>query len=240
MDMLQVSPGKTVFRYLTDAAVLGVAVTEQFQENSADLALSFSAVSLDDHHPLSLVTGNQAVANEFLKRQDILRIQKIIQKMQPAFRLGCIGVITDWETAPDDFRLLLIEGPVQHQGSVGQMNPVRLRRQRFGKRHDLQQIYQIGDLLGHIGMHKRLGNGIDCLFQNGVIIQNTFLGEKGVFAVNDGMIPDEALTEHRFVDILSVIPVRPPFRPLCRGLLHGTSPSFPERGSFRSAQFHRC
>ena len=159
MDVLQISPGKTVFRYLADAAILGVAVTEQLQKNSADLTFSFSAVSLDDHHPLAFVAGNQAVADKFLKCLDVLWVQEIIQKMQPALRLGCIRVITDWEPAPDDLVFFFQKGSVQEQGSVCQMNPIVLWGKITGKCYDFHQFHQVEYLLGYIGVRK----GSDCV-----------------------------------------------------------------------------
>ena len=170
MNMLQISPGKTVFRYLSYAAILGVAVTEHLQKNSTYLAFSLTAVSLDNHHALSLITGNQTVSNEFLKCQDIFRIQQFIQKMQPTRRWSCVRVKADRKTTPHDLVFLRIEAPVQQQHSISQMNPVILRRQAAGIRRDFHQFHQVGNLFGYIGMHERMDGSEDHLFQNRMII----------------------------------------------------------------------
>ena len=65
MDVLQIGAGKAVFGHLAHAAVLGVA-TKEMGQNGADLRLALATAALDDHHALSLVAGNQAVADVFL------------------------------------------------------------------------------------------------------------------------------------------------------------------------------
>lgn len=57
--------GKPIFGHFADAAVLRVAAKEM-SKHCADLGFALAAVSLDDHHALPLVAGNQAVADVFL------------------------------------------------------------------------------------------------------------------------------------------------------------------------------
>ena len=64
--MLQIGTGKSVLRYFPNAAILHVGA-EQSSQHSADLRLAFAAVALNDHHPLTFVAGNQAVADVFLQ-----------------------------------------------------------------------------------------------------------------------------------------------------------------------------
>ena len=65
MDVLEICLGKAVLGHLAHAAVLGIAA-KQMGQNGADLRLALATAALDDHHALSLVAGNQAVADVFL------------------------------------------------------------------------------------------------------------------------------------------------------------------------------
>ena len=74
--MFQIGASKTVFRNLAHAAVLCVT-TEKMRENRTDLRFSFAAVALDNHHTLSLVTGDETVADIFLKRGNVIFIKNV-------------------------------------------------------------------------------------------------------------------------------------------------------------------
>ena len=63
--MFQISPGKSVFGYLADTAIFGIAAKQPGQ-NSTDLAFTLSAVAFDHHHLLRCCAGDQAVTNELL------------------------------------------------------------------------------------------------------------------------------------------------------------------------------
>ena len=89
--MFQIGTGKPVLGYFPDAAILHVG-TEQSSQHSADLRLALAAVALNDHHPLSLIAGNQAVADIFLQGGDVLRVEQAIQKLQPENRFGALGL----------------------------------------------------------------------------------------------------------------------------------------------------
>src|SRR5699024_8491079 len=110
----QVSTGKSVLRYFPDAAVLHVG-TEQRSQHSADLALALAAVAFNHHYPLSLVAGNQAVADIFLQGGNVLRVEQAIQKFQPENRFRGIGVIGHGEAVADDSWLSLHKGSVQRK-----------------------------------------------------------------------------------------------------------------------------
>src|SRR5699024_10160257 len=116
----QVSTGKSVLRYFPDAAVLHVGA-EQSPQNSADLRLALAAAAFNDHHPLSLVAGNQAVADIFLQGGDVLRVEQAIQKFQPENRFRGIGVVGHGETIADNFQLSLRKGSVQEKRPVGKV-----------------------------------------------------------------------------------------------------------------------
>ena len=59
------SAGKPVVGDFCDAAVLHIAA-KQPRQHRTDLRFSFAAVTLNHHHALSLVAGNQAIANKLL------------------------------------------------------------------------------------------------------------------------------------------------------------------------------
>ena len=125
-DMLQIGTSKSVLRYFPDAAILHVGA-EQNSQHSADLRLPFAAIALDDHHSLALIAGNQTVADVFLQGGNVLRVEKVIQKLQPEDRFRGVGVIGHREAVADDFRFSLHKPPIQKKRPVGKMNPVRLR-----------------------------------------------------------------------------------------------------------------
>ena len=66
-------------------------------------------------------------AVDVYKRQDVLRVEQAIQKLQPENRLWGVGVVGHGETVADDFRLSLRKGSVQKKCAIGKMNPIRLR-----------------------------------------------------------------------------------------------------------------
>ena len=92
--MLQICTGESVLRYFPNAAILHVS-TEQTAQNSADLGLALAAVSLNDHHALPLVAGDQAVADKLLQSNNVLRVQQPIQEGNPQCRLRRIRLISD-------------------------------------------------------------------------------------------------------------------------------------------------
>ena len=73
MDVLEICPGKAVLGHLAHAAVLGVA-PKQMGQDSADLRLALATAAFDDHHALSLVAGDQAVADVFLQGGNVVLI----------------------------------------------------------------------------------------------------------------------------------------------------------------------
>ena len=147
--MLQVSTGKSVLGYFPDAAILHVGA-EQSSQNSADLRLALAAAALNDHHPLSLVAGNQAVADIFLQGGDVLRVEQAIQKFQPENRFRGIGVVGHVETIADNFWLSLHKGPVQKKCAVGKVNPIRLRGKILHQCRQLHQLHNVADFAGNV------------------------------------------------------------------------------------------
>ena len=79
-DVLEIGPGKTVFRDFSDAAVFHIG-TEQPGQHHADLAFALTAAALEDHHPLALVAGDEAVPYKLLNRWNILEVEQVRQKL---------------------------------------------------------------------------------------------------------------------------------------------------------------
>ena len=92
--MLQICTGEAVFGDFPDAAVFHVAA-EHSSQYSADLGLALAAFSLNDHHALPLVAGDQAVADKLLQSNNVLRVQQPIQEGNPQCRLRRIRLISD-------------------------------------------------------------------------------------------------------------------------------------------------
>ena len=147
--VFEVGTGKAVLRDLADAAILHVAA-EQPGQHHADLRLALTAAALDDHHALTLVAGDQAVADELLHRGNVLRVEQVGQEPQPMGGLCSFRVIFDREPVADDLRLALLKGAVQIQGSVCQRNAVGDRWKVLHLCRQFQHIHHIGDLLGKV------------------------------------------------------------------------------------------
>ena len=184
--MFQVSTGKTVLGYFPDAAILHVGA-EQSSQNSADLRLALAAAALNDHHPLSLVAGNQAVADIFLQGWDVLRAEKAIQKLQPEGRLWGVGVVGHGETVADDFRLSLRKGPIQKKRPIGKVNPVRLRGKILCQCRQLHQLHNVADFAGNVA-----DRTVFQLFKNlspqGQLISHTAFGREKSPVCEDDLV----------------------------------------------------
>ena len=180
VNMLKICTGKTVFGYLSNAAILGIAAKNP-GEYRADLRLSFAAVALDDHHALSFIAGNQAVADVFLKSENVFRIQQCIEKAQPYLWRRRFRIVGNREAAADNLILEWIKGTVKQQRAVGQMNPVCSRREVFDKSRDFEQFNDVGDFLGDVGCCEVFKSLIDFNFERRIINHATIDGEEGSF-----------------------------------------------------------
>ena len=100
--------------------------------------------------PLSLVAGNQAVADIFLQGGDVLRVEQTIQKFQPEDRFRSVGVVGHGEAVSDNFRLSLCKGSVQKKCAVGKMNPIRLRGKILHQRRQFHQLHNVADFAGNV------------------------------------------------------------------------------------------
>ena len=73
-DVFQIGTGEAVLGNLTDAAVFHIRAKDS-RKHSPDLGFALAAVALNDHHTLSLIGWNQAVADELLQGGDVLRME---------------------------------------------------------------------------------------------------------------------------------------------------------------------
>ena len=63
-NVFQIGTGKPILGYFPDATVFHIR-SEEAAEHRADLRFPLAAATLNDHHALTLVAGNQAVAEKF-------------------------------------------------------------------------------------------------------------------------------------------------------------------------------
>ena len=110
-NVFQVGTGKPVLGYFSNAAVFHICSEDALQGGS-NLGFAFTAVAFNDHHPLALVAGNQAVANKLLECRNVLRVQQIIQKVKPPVRLRGIWAVDDGQPVTDNLRPSLCESAI--------------------------------------------------------------------------------------------------------------------------------
>ena len=97
--IFKVSAGKTAGLDLLDTAVAG-GIAQQVLQHQTNARFALTALADQEHHLLPLGAGNEAVAQIFLQGGDVLRLQQLIQKGKPAFRLGGFGIIGYRQTVP--------------------------------------------------------------------------------------------------------------------------------------------
>ena len=193
--MFQVGPGKTVLRDFADAAVLHISA-EQLGQHHADLTFALAAPALDNHHPLALVAGNEAVTYKLLDSRNIFRVEQIKQEPQPVGRLGRFGVVSDRH----HFRLAFPKAAVQVQGTIGQVDTVGDWREIIHLGGEFQQVQNAAYLAGHVVAGVVLQFRIDGTPQRHLICYPAIFGEKETIAENNFVGRNEGLTENRFVD----------------------------------------
>ena len=225
--MFQISAGKTVLGNFADAAVLHVAA-EQGGQHRADLALTLAAIALNDHHALSLVAGDQAVADIFLQSGNVLRVKKPIQKSQPAGRRGRIGIIGHRQAATHDIRFSLRKGAIQKQRAVCQMNAVSLRREILYQRRQLHQLHDIADFAGDIADRTAFQFLKNFSTQWQLIGHAAIRREKSPVCVDDFVSAEKIITKQGFIDTLAVKPDGLVGLTRLLVLRHGAAPPFPD------------
>ena len=111
-NVFQIGTGEAVFRNLTNTAILHIRAEDGGQHHT-DLGFTLTAVTLNHHHALSLVGGNQTIADELLQGGDVLRMEQSIQKIQPNHRCGCFGIVGNRHAVSHNSRSALGECAVQ-------------------------------------------------------------------------------------------------------------------------------
>ena len=106
-----------------DAAVFHIGA-EQLGQHYADLTLALATPAPDNHHPLALITGDEAVANKLLQGGDVLREKQVRQETQPVDGLGRFGVIPNRKPVSDHFGFVFLKVTIQVQCPIGQMDAV--------------------------------------------------------------------------------------------------------------------
>ena len=198
-DVLQVSPGKAVLRDFADAAVLHVGA-EQLGQDHADLTLAFATPTFDNHHPLALVAGNQAVPDKLLDCGDIFRIEEVGQEPQPMGGLDSFGVIFDRQPVADHFRFALLKTAVQIQGAVGQVDAVGDWTEVIHLGRKPEQVQNVAHLAGYVAAGIVPQLLINHAAQRHLVGDATIFGKEKAVAENDFVCGHEGLAKNSFVD----------------------------------------
>ena len=206
--MFQVGTGKPVLGYFSNAAVFHICSEDALQGGS-NLGFAFTAVAFNDHHPLALVAGNQAVANKLLECRNVLRVQQIIQKPEPTDRLRGIWVVGDGQPVTNNLRPPLCEPAVQKQCPIGKMNAVCLRRKIPHLCLQLQHFQNVIDLPWNVVHGTAFQLFVDFAPEGQIIRQPTIRREKGSVGKENLMLPQKLLAEQSFIDAGPVKPCGP-------------------------------
>ena len=211
VNMFQIGTGKPILGHLSDAPVLRIA-SKQMRKHCSNLAFSFSAAALDEHHPLSLVAGNQAVSDVLLQAGDILGIQQLVEKTQPDGRRRGVRGIPNRKTASHNLVLFMCKPSIQKERSVCKVNPIRLRGKLVHMRRDFKQLDDVADFLGDAGGSVVFQHCVNIGFERRVVHHTAFRRKEGIFRVDDGVCFQKMLTKQSFIDGFPVVPCRPAVR----------------------------
>ena len=167
-----------------------------------------AAAALNDHHALSLVAGDQAVADELLHSGNVLRVEQVGQKPQPMDGLGGFRVIFDREPVADDLRLAFLKGAVQIQGAVCQRNAVGDGREVLHLCRQFQNIYDIADPFCDICADMVSQHIENFTAQVHGVCDPAFRGEKCAIHIEELVGTEKIVTENRFVEEAFLDPCR--------------------------------
>ena len=206
--MFQIGAGKPILGHFSDASVLHIA-SEQVRKHRPNLAFSFSAAALDEHHPLSLVAGNQAVSDVLLQAGNILSIQQLVEKTQPDGRRRGVRGISNGKAASHNLVLFMCKPSVQKKCSVCKMNSIRLWGRLVHVRRDFKQFDDAVDFLGDAGGSVVFQHRVNIGFERRVVHHTAFRRKEGIFRVDDGVCFQKMLAKQGFIDGFPVEPCRP-------------------------------
>ena len=169
----------------------------------------FSAAALDEHHPLSLVAGNQAISDIFLQAGDILGIQQLVEETQPDGRRRSVRGISNGKAASHNLVLFMCKPTIQKERSVCKVNPIRLWGKLVHVRRDFKQFDNAADFLGDAGGSVVFQHRVNIGFERRVVRHTAFQRKEHTFRVDDGMCLQKMLAKQGFIDGFSVEPCRP-------------------------------
>jgi len=203
--VLQVGLCEAVFGDFGDAAVLHIAA-EQPRRDGADLAFTLAAAALDDHHPLRLGAGNEAVAEIFLQRGDILGIEKLAQEPQPRFGRGGVGPVSHGQAAADNLGPTVGESTVQFERAVCQMDVFSVRAEVICVGGQLQNLDDIADLFRDVVAGAAFERAVDFAPQRQIVRHAPVRREE--FAAGKHEFPpgQKFAAEQSLVDIFAIEP----------------------------------
>ena len=208
VNVFQIGAGKPILGHLADASVLHIA-SKQMRKHCSNLAFSFSAAALDEHHPLSLVAGNQAISDIFLQAGDILGIQQLVEETQPDGRRCSVRGVTNGKTASHNLVLFMCKPTIQKERSVCKMNSIRLRGKLVHVCRDFKQFDDAADFLGDAGGSVVFQHRVNIGFERCVVRHTAFRRKEGIFRVDDGVRFQKMLAKQGFIDGFPVEPCRP-------------------------------
>ena len=198
--VLQIGSGEGAALHLGDAAVFQVAA-EQLLHHHADAALALAAVALEQHHGLSAVCRNQAIAEVFLQGQDVLRFQQVGQKPQPCLRLRRIGVIADRQTVAAEF-FFGTKLTIEKQRAVGNVDAILLNGQLLRVGLQLQRFQKSGGAARRAARKMRAQHLVDLLADALFVRDAAFHGEKAAVHADHRVRRQKVLAEQNFVEVL--------------------------------------
>ena len=206
-NVFQISAGKPVFGDFPDAAVLHVAA-DQRPQHRTDLRFSLAAVSLNHHHALSLVAGNQAIADKLLQGWNILRIQQSIQKGEPECRCRGTRMVRHRQSAAHNVRSALGKAAIQCQRAVCQMNPICFRREVLYMSCQLHHFQNVGDLARDVVHGAAFQLLVDFAAKRQIIGHSAVRCEEGTVGKDDFPTAQKLVAKQRLIDICAIEPDR--------------------------------
>ncbi len=204
-NVLQVGPGKAVFGDFGDAAILHIAA-EQPRRDGSDLTFALAAAALDDHHPLSLCAGDEAVAEIFLQRGYIFGIEKAVQKQQPLFQRRRVGPVSHGQAAADNLGSAVGESTVQSERAVCQMDVFSVRAEVVCVGGQLQDFDNIADLFRDVVAGAALESVVYFTPQRQIICDSAVQREELATGKHDLPRGQKLVAEQRLVDVFAVEP----------------------------------
>ena len=191
--MLQIGTSEGACLHLCDTACVHVAAQQRTKDNT-NAAFALAALADQQKHLLAFGGGNKAVPHKFLQGQDVLRLQKLRQKMQPCHWLRSFWIVGNGQTVPAEI-LFRTECAVQIIGAVRHMNAVLIQGQLFGAALHPHDIQQICDFLCNPTGHIILDAVIDHLFQAVFIVYSAVDREKRSVYRDHWIFPEKFFAE---------------------------------------------